>query len=188
MTKELTTTYLGLKLRNPLVVSSCPLTAELDTLKHMEELGAAAAVMPSLFEEQIAPAPPVVGRPPRLGPESFDEQGQFYHRLDDYNRGPNAYLRQIELAKKAVSIPIIGSLNGTSDAGWLRYAKLIQDAGADALELNTYYVAAYGTTTGAEIEARYISLVEAIRSAVPFHWQSSLDRTSPRWPTWPSDW
>jgi dihydroorotate dehydrogenase (fumarate) len=166
MSKDLTTTYLGLRLRNPLVVSSCPLTAELDTLKHMEQLGAAAAVMPSLFEEQITPAPPVVDRPPHLGPESLEEQVQFYHRLDDYNRGPNAYLRQIELAKKAVSIPIIGSLNGTSDAGWLRYAKLIQDAGADALELNIYYVAADAATTGAEIEARYISLVKAVRSAV----------------------
>jgi dihydroorotate dehydrogenase (fumarate) len=166
MTKELTTTYLGLKLRNPLVVSSCPLTAELDTLKRMEQLGAAAAVMPSLFEEQISPAPPSVKRPPHLGPDSFDEQVQFYHQLDDYNRGPNAYLRQIELAKKAVSIPVIGSLNGTTTDGWLRYAKLIQDAGADALELNTYYVAADADTTSAQLEASYVSLVEAVRSAV----------------------
>jgi dihydroorotate dehydrogenase (fumarate) len=166
MTKELTTTYLGFKLRNPLVVSSCPLTAELDTLKHMEELGAAAAVMPSLFEEQISPVADPIARPPHLGPEGVDEAAQFYHRLDDYNRGPNAYLRQIEMAKKAVSIPIIGSLNGTSEAGWLRYAKLIQDAGADALELNAYYVAADAATTSAEIEARYVSLVGAVRSAV----------------------
>jgi dihydroorotate dehydrogenase (fumarate) len=166
MTKELTTTYLGLKLRNPLVVSACPLTAELDTLRRMEELGAAAAVMPSLFEEQIAPAPPSVDRPPQLGAESFDEQVQFYRNLDDYNRGPEAYLRQIELAKKTVSIPVIASLNGTSNAGWLRYAKLIQEAGADALELNTYYVAADAATTSAEIEARYVSVVKAVRSAV----------------------
>jgi dihydroorotate dehydrogenase (fumarate) len=132
----------------------------------MEQLGAAAAVMPSLFEEQIAPAANGVARPPHLGLESFEEDVQFYHCLDDYNRGPKAYLRQIELAKKAVSIPVIASLNGTSDAGWLQYAKLIQDAGADALELNTYFVAADGATTGAEIEARYISLVKAVRSAV----------------------
>jgi dihydroorotate dehydrogenase (fumarate) len=142
------------------------LTAELDTLKRMEQLGAAAAVMPSLFEEQISPAPPSVKRPPHLGPDSFDEQVQFYHQLDDYNRGPNAYLRQIELAKKAVSIPVIGSLNGTTTDGWLRYAKLIQDAGADALELNTYYVAADADTTSAQLEASYVSLVEAVRSAV----------------------
>jgi dihydroorotate dehydrogenase (fumarate) len=166
MSKDLTTTYLGLKLRNPLVVSSCPLTAEPDTLKHMEQLGAAAAVMPSLFEEQIAPTVNAVARPPHLGPELLEEQVPFYRRLDDYNRGPNAYLRQIEIAKKSVSIPIIGSLNGTTTDGWLRYAKLIQEAGADALELNAYYVAADASTASAEIEARYVSLIEAVRSAV----------------------
>jgi dihydroorotate dehydrogenase (fumarate) len=166
MTKELTTTYLGLKLRNPLVVSACPLTAELDTLRRMEELGAAAAVMPSLFEEQIGVAPDSDARPPHLGPDKFDEAAQFYHRLDDYNRGPEAYVRQIELAKKAVSIPIIASLNGTTADGWLRYARLMEEAGADALELNTYYVAADPHTTSAEIEARYLSLVEAVRAAV----------------------
>jgi dihydroorotate dehydrogenase (fumarate) len=166
MTKELTTTYLSLKLRNPLVVAACPLTAELDTLKHMEQLGAAAAVMPSLFEEQISHGAKLVARPPHIGPEKVDEAAQFYHRLDDYNRGPDAYIRQIALAKKAVSIPIIGSLNGTTDAGWVRYAKLIQESGADALELNTYYVAADTTTNGVEIENHYLSLVEAMRSAV----------------------
>ena len=163
MTKELTTAYLGLK--NLLVVAACPLSAELDTLRRTEELGAAAAVMPSLFEEQISTAPPTVGRPPRLGVEYFDEEAQFYHQLDDYNRGPDAYLRQIRLAKKAVSIPIIGSLNGITDHGWVRYARLIEEAGADAVELNTYYVAAHASTTGAEIEGRYISLVNAVRSA-----------------------
>jgi dihydroorotate dehydrogenase (fumarate) len=166
MTKDLTTTYLGLKLCNPLVVAACPLTAEPDTLRRMEELGAAAAVMPSLFEEQISPVPPTVNRPPHLGPESLDEQTQFYHQLDDYNRGPKGYVRQIELARKAVSIPIIGSLNGTTNAGWVKYARLIEDAGADALELNTYYVAADPGAEGAEIEARYLSLVEAVRAAV----------------------
>jgi dihydroorotate dehydrogenase (fumarate) len=166
MAKDLTTTYLGLKLRNPLVVAACPLTAELDTLRHMEQLGAAAAVMPSLFEEQIAPVLEPVGRPPRLGAESFDEQIQAYHQLDDYNRGPKPYLRQIELAKKAVSIPIIGSLNGITDHGWLHYARLMEEAGADALELNAYYVAADPQTTSGEIEARYVSIVEAVRAAV----------------------
>ena len=166
MGKDLTTTYLGLKLRNPLVVAACPLTAELDTLKHMEQLGAAAAVMPSLFEEQISPAAQPVARPPHLGPEKVDEAAQFYHRLDDYNRGPAAYVRQIELAKKAVSIPIIGSINGTTDHGWIRFARLIEEAGADALELNTYYVGADTRTTGAELEARYVSLVEAVRSQI----------------------
>jgi dihydroorotate dehydrogenase (fumarate) len=166
MAKSLTTTYLGLKLRNPLVVAACPLTAELDTLRRIEELGAAAAVMPSLFEEQISPASAAVARSPHLGPEPFDDGAQYSRRLDDYNRGPAAYLRQIELAKKAVSIPIIGSLNGTTNHGWVRYARLIEDAGADALELNAYYVAAEIDTTSAEVETRYLSLVEAVRAAV----------------------
>ena len=166
MTKQLTTTYLGLTLRNPLVVSACPLTAEPDTLQRMEALGAAAAVMPSLFEEQIEQTE---ARPVRTLPDyahPIQDSNSFYRRLDGYNGGPDAYLRHIELAKKSVSIPIIGSLNGTTDAGWIRYARLMQEAGADAIELNMYHVAADPAMTTDEIESRYLELVAAVRSVV----------------------
>ena len=121
MGKDLTTAYLGLQLRNPLVIAACPLTAEVDTLQHMESLGAAAAVMPSLFEEQIETPNEVVSQPPHLGVEPDLEEGQVYNRLANYNRGPEAYVRQVTRVKKAVSIPIVASLNGTTRAGWTRY-------------------------------------------------------------------
>lgn len=166
MPKDLTTKYLGLNLRNPLVVSACPLTAELDTLRRMEDLGAAAAVMPSLFQEQIEGIQTGAFRPPHSNLDHAPENNSYYRCLDGYNRGPDAYLRHIELAKKAVSIPIIGSLNGTTEAGWVRYARLVQEAGANALELNMYYVAADPVKTTEEIESRYLELVAAVRSAI----------------------
>jgi dihydroorotate dehydrogenase (fumarate) len=166
MAKSLATTYLGLNLRSPLVVSACPLTAELDTLRRIEDLGAAAAVMPSLFEEQIERAEAGTVRSPHLESETAVENPSYFRQLDDYNRGPEAYLRQIEAAKGAVSIPVIGSLNGTTKAGWTRYARRIQDAGADALELNIYYIAANLATTTAEIEFRYLDLVAEVKAAI----------------------
>src|SRR5215472_484107 len=136
MNIDLTTNYLGLKLRNPLVVSACPLSTEIYSLQRLEEAGAAAAVMASLFEEQIESE---WGSPYSTAPG--DHAGSAidlvnHGELFDYNSGPDAYLRHIEAARRALAIPIIGSINGTSPhGGWVRFARLIEQAGASALEL-----------------------------------------------------
>ncbi len=162
MVVDLSTTYLGLKLANPVVVSACPLTGELDVLRRLEQFGAAAAVMPSLFEEQLDPKL----RDPHQSSAALVESLAHFHELKEYNRGPDVYLNHIADAKKAVSIPIIGSLNVTAPGEWLRYARLIEEAGADALELNIYFLATDLDTTSREIEARYLELVAAVRKEV----------------------
>ncbi|NUQ64777.1 MAG: dihydroorotate dehydrogenase-like protein [Pirellulales bacterium] len=163
---DLSTKYLGLKLKNPVVVSACPLTGDLDNLKRFEESGAAAAVLPSLFEEQIEFEEVESYKNFAQGSLSFPESLTFYPDLDDYRVGPDTYLEQIEKAKKAVSIPIIASLNGTSEGGWIRYAKLAQDAGADALELNIYFIAASVDQAGDEVERQYLDLVSAVKKSI----------------------
>jgi dihydroorotate dehydrogenase (fumarate) len=164
---DLSTTYLGLKLRNPLVVSACPLSMELYSLQRLEAAGAAAAVMASLFEEQIETewhAPPPLVAADHIGSAAgLVAQGDLY----DYNSGPDAYLRHIESAKRALSIPVIGSLNGTSPrGGWVRFAKLIQEAGADALELNVYFVPTSPDQSGEDVERRYLDLLAAVRAEI----------------------
>ena len=124
MNVDLTTRYLGLELQNPLVISACSLTGKLDTLRRLEDAGAAAAVMPSLFEEQIEHDEMAIYRFYEHGAESFPEALSYFPELDDYNTGPDAYLRHIEEAKRSLSIPVIGSLNGTSRGGWVRYGRL----------------------------------------------------------------
>lgn len=166
MNVDLTTRYLGLDLRNPLVVSACPLTGKLDTLRRLEDAGAAAAVMPSLFEEQIEHDEMAIHRFYEHGAESFPEALSYFPELDDYNTGPDAYLRHIEQAKRTVSIPVIGSLNGTSPGGWVGYGRLIQEAGADALELNVYDVVTDPYVTAYDVESRYLDLVQAVREVV----------------------
>jgi dihydroorotate dehydrogenase (fumarate) len=167
MTIDLTTHYLGLKLSNPVVVASCPLTGELDVLRRLEEYGAAAAVMPSLFEEQFdhkASDSHPASCPP--GPSPYVESMAYFHELKEYNRGSEVYLKHLAAAKKAVSIPIIGSLNVAALGDWLRCASRIQEAGADALELNIYFVATDPDTTSHDIEARYVELVAAARNEI----------------------
>ncbi len=166
MTVDLSTNYLGLRLRSPLVVSACPLTQKLDVLKWLEEVGAAAAVMPSLFEEQIEHEDIQMSAVQDSGTERFAESLTYFPELADYRTGPESYLDKITQAKKAVSIPIIGSLNGTSEGGWLRYAKQIEDAGADALELNIYYVATDVQMSSQDVESRYLDLVAAVKQSV----------------------
>jgi dihydroorotate dehydrogenase (fumarate) len=163
---DLSTTYLGLRLRNPLVASASPLGANLDSLLRLEDAGAAAVVLPSLFEEQIVHDELDVQRLLALGAESQPEASDYFPALDDYNTGPAGYLRHLEKAKAALSIPVIASLNGASPGGWVRYAGLIQEAGADALELNVYVVAADPEVTAQAIENRLIELVAAVRAAV----------------------
>jgi len=163
---DLTTTYLGLKLKNPLVASASPLTGKLDSLQQLEEAGASAAVWPSLFEEQIEHEAMEVARLYEQGTGSFAEANGFLPELDEYRIGPEAYLIQMEEAKKQLSIPLIGSLNGASKGGWVRYAKMIQDAGADALELNIYFIPTDPKMGGPDVEKQYLELVAAVKESI----------------------
>jgi dihydroorotate dehydrogenase (fumarate) len=163
---DLTTTYLGLTLRNPVVVSSSPLQKEIANLRRMENAGAAAIVLHSLFEEQISLESLDLDRSLERGAESSPEASRYLTDLKDYNLGPDGYLRHIERAKKAVAIPVIASLNGTSKGGWTRYARMMQDAGADAIELNIYHLAVDPEIPGAQIEQSYCDLVAEVKASV----------------------
>ncbi|MEX2202588.1 MAG: dihydroorotate dehydrogenase-like protein, partial [Actinomycetota bacterium] len=166
MSADLRTTYLGLELANPLVPSASTLSSRIDTLKRLEDAGAAAVVMQSLFEEQIEHDEVQTHRVLEVGVESFAEAASFFPELEEYNTGPDEYLRHLEGCKRELQIPVIGSLNGVSDGGWVRYAKLIQEAGADALELNVYFIAADPGETGSQVERRYLDLVTSVRENV----------------------
>jgi dihydroorotate dehydrogenase (fumarate) len=166
MTVDLKTIYLGLELKNPLVIAACPLSESLDNVRRLEEAGASAVVFHSLFEEQIAHDEMEISRVYERGTENYAEALSWFPETDDYRLGPEGYLEQIENAKKKVKIPVIGSLNGVSKGGWIRYAKLIQESGADALELNIYLIAADMEISGEEIEARYTDLVAAVKQNI----------------------
>ncbi|MHC5002519.1 MAG: beta/alpha barrel domain-containing protein, partial [Planctomycetota bacterium] len=166
MTADLRTTYLGLQLRNPLVISACPLTENLDVLARLEDAGAAAAVFPSIFEEQIERDESAIHGLFETGTESFAESLTYLPEVEEYNVGPEGYLRRLEEARRRVSIPVIASLNGATHGGWVRFARLLQDAGADALELNVYFVAADPDMPGSAVEERYLELVAAVRESV----------------------
>lgn len=166
MSVDLSTTYLGLKLRNPLVISACPLTGEIEQLKRLEEAGAAGAVLPSLFEEQIEHESQELARVQEFGAESFAEALSYFPRQEDYRTGPEEYLETIAKAKKAVQMPIIASLNGASRGGWVRYAKMMEEVGADALELNVYYVAADPDVDGRDVENLYLELIADVRRSI----------------------
>ena len=163
---DLATDYMGLQLRSPLVASSSPVTAELGSLRQLEEAGAAAVVLPSLFEEQISFEVMEIDRLLETGAESFGEATSYFPELDTYNTGPDQYLELIAKAKEILDIPVIASLNGVSSGGWLEYATLIEQAGADALEINPYLVAADPDTTSSEVEAGDRELVAALRRSV----------------------
>ena len=166
MSVDLSTRYLGLKLKNPLVIAACPLTENVDILRRLEEAGAAAAVLPSLFEEQIVHDEVELTKAQQRGTDSFAEALTYFPEQEDYNFGTDSYLRHIAEAKKAVKIPIIASLNGVSKGGWTRYAKLMQDAGADALELNIYFIAADLSMTSEQVESQYVDLVASVKQSV----------------------
>ncbi len=163
---DLRTRYLGLELRSPLVASASPLTGDADGLRRLEAAGAAAAVLPSLFEEQLTHDQVELDRLLEQTSEHVGEALSYFPDLSDYNTGPSSYLGLIEHAKRAVAIPVIASLNGTTPGGWVRHARRMQDAGADALELNLYAIATDPLVGGAELEDRYLELVAAVRSAV----------------------
>jgi dihydroorotate dehydrogenase (fumarate) len=163
---DLSSRYLGFELRNPLVVSASPLAKDLANLRKMEDSGAAAVVLHSLFEEQITAEEHSLDRLLSEGAESYAEALSYFPEMRSYGMGPDAYLEHIRKAKQAVSIPIIGSLNGVSPGGWTRYARQIEEAGADALELNIYFLPTSMEIEGREIEANYCDLVEAVKSQV----------------------
>lgn len=163
---DLTTTYMGMKLKNPLVVSASPLSESVDNIYKMEEAGASAVVMYSLFEEQITWQSHELDHYLSYGVESFTEAMSYFPDIGDYKVGPEAYLNLIQRAKMAVDIPIIGSLNGVSSGGWIEYAKKIEQAGANALELNIYYIPTDIGMTGSEVEQMYLDIVQDVKSSI----------------------
>ncbi len=163
---DLSTNYLGIKLKNPLVVSPSPLCDNIDNIKKMEDRGASAVVLHSLFEEQITLLSQELDSNLTYGSESFAEAITYFPDVGDFRMGPEAYLEHIQKAKQSVSIPIIGSLNGVSKGGWVEYAKKIQEAGADALELNIYFIPTDPNMTSDYVSNMYVELVKEIRKEV----------------------
>jgi dihydroorotate dehydrogenase (fumarate) len=163
---DLSTSYLGLNLKNPLVHSASPLTKQLDRLKRMEDNGVAAVVMYSLFEEQISHESRELDHYLTWGAESYAEAQSYFPDLGTYNLGPDEYVEHVAKAKEMLSVPVIGSLNGVSPGGWVRYARLIEEAGADALELNIYFLPTDLYMTGADVEHQYIELLREVKANV----------------------
>lgn len=163
---DLSTTYLGLKLRTPLVVSASPLSEELDDIRRMEDAGASAVVLYSIFEEQFRSDRLELHERMEQGTESFPEALNYFPDCRDYRLGPEEYLGHIAQAKKAVRMPVIASLNGTSIGGWIEYARQIQGAGADALELNIYHIPTDPLVSGAEVEMTYLEILQAVKEVV----------------------
>jgi dihydroorotate dehydrogenase (fumarate) len=163
---DLSTRYLGLRLASPLVASSSPLCESLDNIRAMEDAGAAAVVLHSLFEEQLDVESTHLDRYLTHGAESYAEALDYFPDLTGYNLGPDGYLEHVRRAKDAVGIPIIGSLNGVSTGGWIEFAKKIEQAGADALELNVYYVPTDPLLTGVQVERMYTDLVRDVKASV----------------------
>ncbi len=166
MIMDLTTTYLGLKLGNPIVPSAGPLSHSVDSMKRLEDAGAAAVVMYSLFEEQIAHDTAELSHYLSYGTESFAESLTYFPDVGEYNLGPDAYVELVRKAKESLSIPVIGSLNGITAGGWTDYARKIQQAGADALELNVYYISTDPEIPAQEVEDRYAEVLHAVKRSV----------------------
>jgi dihydroorotate dehydrogenase (fumarate) len=163
---NLSTNYLGLALKNPIVASSSPLSHNVDSIRRLEDAGAAAVVMYSLFEEQITFDSFYVDYYLNSGSESFAEALDYFPEMQGYNVSPDEYMNLIRRAKEAVAIPIIGSLNGVSAGGWTDYATLMEEAGADALELNVYYIPTNPDLGGREVESMYLDLLRQVRGSV----------------------
>lgn len=155
-----------MQLKNPLVPSAGPLSHSMDGLKRLEDAGASAIVMYSLFEEQIAHEEAELNHYLSVGTESFAEALTYFPEAESYNLGPEEYLDLIHSAKQSLEIPVIGSLNGISTGGWIKYAKKIEQAGADALELNVYYIPTNTTLSGQSVEERYLEVLKAVKSTV----------------------
>jgi len=163
---NLSTTYLGLPLKNPLIAGASPLSGKLDMCRRLEDADASAIVMHSLFEEQITRQQLSEFTHTEVIAESFAEAASFFPDRADYALGPDRYLEHLATVKAACDIPIIGSLNGITTGGWIEHAKLIEQAGADALELNVYFVPTDPTESGSQVEERVCEVVSAIREIV----------------------
>ena len=163
---NLTTNYLGMVLKNPIVASSSPLSHTVNSIRRLEDAGTAAVVMYSLFEEQIGFDSYYIDHHLTQGIDSFAESISYFPDMQSYNVGPDEYVNLIRRAKEAVDIPVIGSLNGASVGGWTDYATLIEEAGADALELNIYYLPTNTQISGIEVETLYLDILSSVRQTV----------------------
>lgn len=163
---DLSTTYMGMRLKNPIVPSSSPLSETLDGIRRMEDASAAAIVMYSLFEEQITFESHELDHYLSYGSESFAEALSYFPDMEHFHVGPDDYLDLIRKAKESVDIPIIGSLNGVSTGGWIEYARLIEEAGADALELNVYFIPTDPEVAGGEVEQIYVNILRDVKANV----------------------
>jgi dihydroorotate dehydrogenase (fumarate) len=163
---DLTTQYMGLKLKNPLVASASPLTGEIDSLKRIEDAGAAAMVLPSLFQEEIEAEAARYDHLTGAHDNGRHEGLSNFPKSADAHQGPRDYLELVRRAREAVGVPVIASLNGISNAGWISYAKLLEQAGASGIELNIYFITADLGLTGADVERHYLQILKSVRSAV----------------------
>src|SRR5579885_2614825 len=163
---DLTTKYLGLKLRSPLVPSASPLSQEISSIRRLEDAGAAAIVLYSLFEEQLRLETLELDHHLSAGTESFAESLTYFPEPSEFRLGPEGYLEHIRKAKEAVGIPVIASLNGATVGGWTKFAQQIEQAGADALECNIYYIPSDPEIKAADIEQTYVDIVWAVKSAI----------------------
>jgi dihydroorotate dehydrogenase (fumarate) len=163
---NLTTSYMGFELAHPLVPGASPLVDDLDTVRRLEDAGAPMLVMHSLFEEQIVREELSLTQSIETPKESYAEALSYFPDPDEFVLGPDEYLEQVRKVKAAVAVPVVGSLNGTTEGGWLRYARLIEQAGADALELNLYELALDPSESGEAVERRGLEVVRAVKAQV----------------------
>jgi dihydroorotate dehydrogenase (fumarate) len=163
---DLSTRYMGLQLKNPLVASASPLNTDIGNLRRLEDAGAAAVVLPSLFEEQIEAEAARQEHLTSIVGESFPEALSYFPESAEYRVGPEQYLDLVARAGEAIDIPIIASLNGTTDQGWISYARSIEEAGAKGLELNIYFIPADIAMSGRDVEKRYLDIVKTVRKTV----------------------
>ncbi len=163
---DLSTSYMGLQLDNPLVASSSPLCEKIDNIRKMEDAGVSAVVLHSLFEEQINREGQELDRFLTQGTETYWESISYFPDLENYKIGPDEYLEHIRKAKNAVKIPVIASLNGVSIGGWISYAKLMEEAGADGLELNIYYIPTEVNISSQQVEHMYIDLARDVKNSI----------------------
>ncbi len=163
---ELTTRYLGLTLKSPIVAGAGPLTGKVANIRQLEDLGAGAVVLPSLFEEQIQQEQELVDRLATTGIDSYGEALTYFPAAESYGIGPTVYLETIHRASQTVDIPVVASLNGITSEGWVEYGRQMEQAGADAIELNIYFIPTAANLTGREVEDRYISVLQAVKRVV----------------------
>jgi dihydroorotate dehydrogenase (fumarate) len=163
---DLSTTYLGMKLKNPIVASASPLSRSMDSMRRLEDAGVSAIVMHSLFEEQVTNEAESLDFYKSYGTESYAEALTYFPDTGDYQFAPEEYLELVAKASVKLEIPVIASLNGVTPGGWTRYAKKMEDAGAAALELNVYYIPTSGTMSGVDVENRYVEMLKQVHGAV----------------------